>query len=339
MGLVKYLAQRPAVERAIERDKPRLGTLEKRLLQEQQNTVKQAEILYALSFVSTGLASCDQLRYEIAERIMTGLVVGSSGWGVTLNSGAVISELATAHVLRALSANGFPVSASIHEELRGRLLARARSSGGTVDEVYVSTFVLQVLIETSLIQRSEAVLVFDYLWLRLKDKLAEPRESSIDLLGDHDRDFVRVPWQIHLIADAWLVRPIRRYLASSTQAALNQIVSGVLGEGFRYPDSGPYVSTRTYGYIYGMLSIIGSHGNVVGRGDLTWGSTLISALGVVRKRHRVIQGTLWAGAVTVVAAATLIWMRSDDFSIGDLAANFVAGGVIALMAWTTRRLR
>jgi hypothetical protein len=163
------------------------------------------------------------------------------------------------------------------------------------------------------------------------------REANIDVLGGPTNDFVRVPWQLHLMALSARNRPWRRFLTPPMQRLLGQTVDGVLrGPGFRYPESGDNVSTRTYAYIYETVSTILAARSGVASVDSKVARVLRTAERPRRPLRRLARTLATVGVVAVIGFSIVMWLLGRAGGWKDLAPNFVAAMLITLFGWVAR---
>jgi hypothetical protein len=154
------------------------------------------------------------------------------------------------------------------------------------------------------------------------------------VLGGPTNDFVRVPWQLHLMALSARHRPWRRFLSPPMQRLLGEAIEGVLqGPGFRYPESGDNVSTRTYAYIYETVStILGARSGPTSV-DSTVARVLRTAERPGRPFRRLARMLATVGVVATIGFSIVMWQLGRTGGWGDLAPNFVAAMLIALFGW------
>ncbi|MFE0590691.1 hypothetical protein [Micromonospora echinospora] len=336
-GIVGYLRDRERIERALAVDDRTRAVVLDKLRHDDTSTIKQAEFLYALTFVPNGLAACDDLKTAFSGRLLAGGTANSQGWGFILGADYPPHPLATAHALRALSRNGHDVD-PWRTSAKQALLSRSVNPRVHLHEAAVDCFLLQVLLEIDALSGREGRAIFDSLWPLLGRELETPREINVDFFDGDRQNFVRVPWQLHLAVTASMVRPYRRYLSSAVQRPLKRVTAEVLDEkGFRYPESGEHLSTRTYGIIYDSLWQLG--GRTRGRGLID--RTVLGAIALVgaplRVAHRILGVTAALLALTVLVAGLWSWHRSPARDWSDLAPNFISSAVLAVLSYTVGR--
>ncbi|MCX4472013.1 hypothetical protein OOK41_17145 [Micromonospora sp. NBC_01655] len=337
-GIVNYVRDREGIEVTLAEHDDRIRTIVlDKLRHDSASTIKQAEFLYALTFVPNGLAECDDLKTAFSNRLLTGGTDDGQGWGFILGPDQVPHPLATAHALRALARNGHPVDRWITATKQG-LLGRAAQPRRNVPEAGVDCFLLQVLVETDALTGREGRLVFDGLWRLLRRDMDRPREINVDFFDGDRQNFVRVPWQLHLATTAAMLRPYRRYLSGDVQRPLQQIAADVLEErGFRYPESGEHLSTRTYGILYDTFSQLSGRTGARGHPDNIVLRVISSVDTPLRMGRRLLRLTAALLAAIVLAAGLWSWAEEATRSWSDLAPNFISSAVLAVLSYAVGR--
>ncbi|WP_460971764.1 hypothetical protein [Spirosoma migulaei] len=79
--------------------------------------------------------------------------------------------------------------------------------------------------------------------------LSENNEVNIEYWYGGKHEYIRIPWQVYLIALAAKHSPIN-FSKLVTQERLNELVRSTASNGFKYSYSGPYISSRTNSIIY-----------------------------------------------------------------------------------------
>lgn len=336
-GLLRYLARRKRIELDTARtDAEQRSLWRQKLPRDESNTIRQAELLLSLTYVPNALAASDGMKGQVADRLLRGRSQDGNGWGYTLTDRATSSLLPTCHAIRSLARNGNDVNAELEHVARA-LHQRIRRHEPDIGTAYIDCFAMLVLEELELLSVNESRTTLDHLWRVLANHLAMPREANIDVLGGPANDFVRVPWQLHLMALSARDRPWRRFLSPRMQRLLGETVEGVLrGPGFRYPESGENVSTRTYAYIYETISTI-----LAARGGATSMDSRVARVLRTAERpslrvRRMARTLATVGVVATIAFSIVMWQRGNTGSWKDLAPNFVAAMLLAAFGWVAR---
>ena len=83
----------------------------------------------------------------------------------------------------------------------------------------------------------------------------KPRAKHHEYVAGGRTFYVRVPWQLYLLA-ALVARhgSMWQFGSSRSQSFLDKLLSKIEGDGLRYEPSGRYLSSRTNGIAYDVLS-------------------------------------------------------------------------------------
>jgi hypothetical protein len=243
---VTYLATRDEIELEAAGSRSERQDTVAQLAKDNATTIKQAEVLYALSFVRSGIIACEKSVITLADRL---LHHGSTdaGWSVWLDDSSPSDALATAHVMRALHANRF--------DLSGESWLAKHLSTTMERRQDVSTFPLLVADELRLLPPKEIRAHFMRLWSGLKPGMAMELEAQVELLRGRRRHSVQVPWQLHMLALIARVGPTDDAQLVDACKKLAVVSGHVLAGGYTYDER---LSTRTYGIVYDTLTVVES---------------------------------------------------------------------------------
>jgi hypothetical protein len=258
--LIAYAENRDAAER----DAARTAVdFEGQLQLDSVNVIKQSELLYALTFVGSGVASTEAMQQKIADSLLEGMASGE-GWGYFTGKSQPVEPLPTAFALRALDRVGKQAPSAVlalADQLEAAL--RQRKPAGARADISVYVFCLYVLTfgrnDEPLEKRDEKMLrkLFDQLWHHLEPLLAFDIEQNVEYMHNGSHQYVRVPWQLYLLALAARLAPLRAFASLSAQGLLRRIVDGVASPGgFVYPHSGALSSSRTNAVAYEVIQTI-----------------------------------------------------------------------------------
>lgn len=297
------------------------------------NVIKIAETLLAVLKIPPGVASTENLARNLAERLKKSKKNGP-GWAYfTDGSDGVIDELPTAFALRALAAYGSDDLVPIAEYL----LKRVTDAAGSLavennSDIYVHTFSLFVLSHSDI--RGLSAPVSDYkkafsaIWNRLS-AIRENVEQNLEYWKDENKSFyVRVPWQLYLLALAAKLGSKRVLTNVATEARITSLVTEVNSKkGFRYPHSGDVPSSRTNAILYEILGLV-----KMARQQSQW----LPALRALNAMGEAMNSRIATWAVSVVAAAVIgysiyAWVMDPTKTIGDLAGEFLSVILLALL--------
>lgn len=316
-----YVDQRLEIEQSI----TAAGTSVDSLQISESNVIKLSEVLYALAGVPTSVAPREQIAKRIAELLRSARRT-DGGWPYYVENSSDESELLpTAYAVRALVAHGYNVDEST-EYLRERL----KNPGESQTDVSVQVTALYVLcfLPDSEVPNSELRAAFSSLWLRLAPLLSQDLEANIEYWGGR-MSYVRVPWQLYLLAIAAKLSPYRRFASSLAQRRLKAILGGVeVNGGLIYPHSGRDLSSRTNAILFEVLGIIREQLNVR---KLPLGPFEVYEeikKGVSSRTARYI---IRAAALGLIVFAVVSWLRERDHHIGEFAPEIISSVLLILL--------
>lgn len=311
-----------------------------------ENVIKLSEVLYALHFVRPAVAATDHLKAEIARRLGEGMRE-NRGWGYFLDSPAAeIDVLPTAYAVRALSIHGYETGEA-KQYLLQQLEARVKSEGKLGSDIMVSVLSLFVLTFSGRgnggTMRDQLRNSFRDLWRRLRPLMDQDLEQNVEYRTPHvehrgkgKNAYVRIPWQLYLLALASRLAEIRAFATRPCQDRLSSIITDVRGEGFYYPYSGNRVSSRTNAILYDALALIEREMKH------RWAYDLVAGF----DRFRRVLSSNWVlypiGFVMVAGIVISVYYWISDSSTGrlaDLAPEFVGWLAVSLLLMTLRKPR
>jgi hypothetical protein len=333
--LVRYLEHRKANEEQVPSfDRAWLAN---QLTRDNANVIKISETLFGLDFVPTAVYPTEAFRNELASRLMTG-AVNSRGWGYFLDRRGEPQLLPTAHAVRALARHGYPVDHPVDFMLKALKSPNGATKGISRADISVQVFCLFVLCftktERPLVAREQLKDLFVPLWHRLESLLSDDIEQNIEYSRNGDSYYVRVPWQLYLIALSCCLAPMRAFASQAVQGRLRFIVK-VVGsrDGFVYPHSGGQASSRTNAILYDVFSET-LH-------QLKSASPLLRVAHWADKVRKALNSRIaalvgYVLAVSLMVVSTVAWYLRRG-TLEDLAPNFVAWFVLLLL--TARKTR
>lgn len=338
-GIVEYIRRRDEFEIASAVERGDLAYWTEKLDFDRLNTFKQSEVLAALTVVQHGVVAADDLRSLITCRITSGRCDDGGGWGFALKPSVESHVLPTARVVHALALNGQDVTSEA-AQLCESLMKRSIQSDYPLDAVYMDTYVLHALLASDAISSREARRVQDRHWRLLSSDLVPVREANHDHLDGLKTRYVRVPWQLYLIANAAEVRPLRQYLGQRAQCSLSIVCDQVLSDDdFRYPDSGKYISTRTYSILYECIDQMVGDQSRPARFDMTIGRVLEFLSRPASVTKHLLTWVIGVGALLVSAVSVLDWIRTPSREWADLAPSLVVAAILSVFAVLSSRKR
>jgi hypothetical protein len=166
-------------------------------------------------------------------------------------------------------------------------------------------------------------------WSPLEPLLDEDIEQNVEYWHGDETEYVRIPWQLYLLALAaeysrW------RFAGFRAQRRLTEVIEAVRSRSFKYPYSGRYLSSRTNSVAYDVLGSIRDRVR-----HLVWlrFANLIDSI-------RVFSGSRAVRRISAVLAGLIIvyaireWLRTGH--LADLAPELLASVIALILAWARR---
>ena len=325
--IVRYLTHRIDIEGQIGSHETRDDRVEKATLDE-DNVIKNSEVLYALKFVKATVPERHDLATRIAGRLHTGIVQGK-GWPYFLGDGSIPQPLPTAYAVRALAMHQYDVREPVQY-----LVTQLESPASRQTDIWVQVaciFVLAYLPSGSAdIDDDKLKSSLLSLWGKLEPLLRQDLEANIEYTYKDLNYYVRVPWQLYLICAAARLKPLQCFGSSVAQRRLSSIVQAVNSRrGFIYPHSGDGLSVRTNGILYDVLALI--------KEEMKPRSFMLRPF-YIWDNIRVFFGSQLVRAATILVILALIvagiwdWVRKPDASIGDLGPELLGGVLLFVLS-------
>jgi len=330
--LIRYLNDRsqheshaglPVNDRAIQRD--------------QINVIKQAELLYALSRVPDSVAHVKALRTKIAITLKESLIRPGddnsiAGWSYFTDDPASGPQvLPTAHAVLALAAANEEVAQPLE------FLKRSLEDDNAEEEADISIriFALYVLVFRKGAEHARAESdsqlrnMFDGLWDRTVRLLAlESIEQNVEYWRESETLYVRVPWQLYMLALASRLRFYRRFSTTAAQFRLREITTALMEKRFRYPHSGKRTSSRTTSIALEVCMHL--------VGEIRRQEWIVKAFVFVDRfrTSRILRWGSGVGAALLALWSVYQWWFSPDSSFGNLAPEFIGPVLIGILLWS-----
>jgi hypothetical protein len=319
--LVHYVDQQSSIEQLL--SDPDLSPADLRT--SDHNIIKISEMLHALASVPTSLAPREQLATRIADNLISHRNP-DGGWPYFIGSTTSTSHLLpTAYALRALSCHGYDVSASV-----AFLDEHIRSPSSDQTDIFIQTLAIYVLCYLPDIYRQdrEPRKPFQDIWSKLSPLLNQDLEANIEYLTSKI-NYVRVPWQLYLIASAARISPYRRFASAKAQRRLKSILDSVQAQGgLLYPHSGRELSTRTNAILFDILNQVDN--------ELKVRRLPLHPFVLLERYKSVIASTAFQYCVRVIVLAFAIfavihWLTSRETSVSELAPELVSSLLLILL--------
>ncbi len=329
--LVVYLANRETFEAEAITGSARDQRLE-RVARDNRNVIKQSELLFAYSVISSAVPGSELVVTSAIATLQRGLLEGR-GWAYWTNDATESPQpLPTASAVRALAAH----RQDVREPVR-YLMSVIEADTAVHADISVQVASLYTLAflpdEETFVQRERLHKVLRRLWRRLEPLLNQDLESNIEYSSAGENFYVRVPWQLYLVAIAARL-DIRLFAGALPQRRLEAIVGQVLDtHGFVYPHSGDHISARTNAIVYEDIGLVLNSWPQsawllqpylwIDKARLLLGSRIVTYAGV--------------GVALLLAAASIgAWLNSAQRSITELAPNLVAALLIFMLSGRKR---
>ena len=323
--IVSYLVSRTDIEVGL--TTTNTEQVQRGIDRDNQNVIKVSEVLYALSFVDGSVKGREGLIGDLAEALRKGIIHGN-GWDYFLDGSEKPELLPTAFAIRALAEHGYDEDIEGPAKfLQGFLKDPKEESWKSRADINVRANCLYVLTFSKgldrLVDRSVLKKAMSALWRRLEQLLHEDFEQTIEYQCHDDHFYVRVPWQLYLLALASRLSPWKRFASGAAQRRLHAIVeSAVAREGFSYPHSGDRLSSRTNAILYESLGILEEN---LRTPQALWPFYLVDR---VRGFISRIVPYLALGAAGWV---TVCWVRTGG-TVSELGPELVGAFLLALIA-------
>ncbi|MFC5288094.1 hypothetical protein ACFPM7_13625 [Actinokineospora guangxiensis] len=328
-ALIEYLRARPEVEPALARDEHDRADMRRKIRLERIDTFKTADVVYALSFVPAIVSGKDALLRELVDRVQAARLP-AGGWATQLAADRTHDPFATAHVLRALHAVGAPM-----DPVDVRTLVDALATPG---DPYARTFLMSVLLDIGGGEHTELVRAeFARVVGQLREQCGTYAEANFEYTIGKRQYYVRVPWQLYLIQVVLGLSSGLAFFSAFWQKQLLGVVERINSpEGFVYAQSGHAQSTRTYGIVFDLMRRVAQRCR-----SATWFN---AAGGFINRVTRVAdsgvtQALVVVAGIAVVVVTTVRWFGDDGADAGELAPNFLAAAVVALLQWGLLRAK
>lgn len=308
-----------------------ISPADEKTIRDAANVIKIAEVLYALAFVRASQTDGRNLITRLATRLQNAIRDGN-GWAYFTDVEAPPELLPTAYAIRALNSHGYTVSQQaswLHDSLRreGQAPPDPRTASADITTRIACLFALSFPrkpTDNGAVFEDLAALL-NPIWKAMEPSLAEPIEQNVEYVG-HERTFyVRVPWQLYLLALSAKHSYFLKFSSYRTQQLLDNLLRAIDQKQMRYPQSGRLLSSRTYGIAYDVLSIV-ERENYSRRSY--WPAYAID-------RTRIIFGSKLVRALASIIAGILItfvlyrFVTNPHRDIADIAPDIIA----ALLVW------
>jgi len=300
------------------------------------NVIKLGELLYGLYFVTVAQAERDRLVNSVADRLMKSLI-NNRGWGYFIGEESP-ELLPSAYAVRGLAQHGYDVSGP-RKFVLDSLVAKNRTTGTSPADLttaiacaYCLTFCKREGTAQDPVLRS----AFMSAWPSFEPLFGEDieqnleywREKTTDPMRDRKTEYVRIPFQLYLMALAAEYSRWRRFAGFRAQRRLKSTLDALRNASFKYRYSGRCLSSRTNGIAYDALAYIREH--------VRHFTTLRLAYTVDRVRvavgsvpFRIIAA---AGVLVFSCLSVRAWLAAGG-KLADLAPELLVSLIALVLAW------
>jgi hypothetical protein len=294
-----------------------------------KNVIKLGELLYGLSFVTTAQAERDRLVKHVSATLTESLV-GGNGWGYFLGD-AEPQLLPTAYAARGLAENGYDTTAP-RKFLLDTLTVKDDSASAEAADLTTAVACSYCLTFSRILGSQKSSSLRDRFcsaWRPLEPLLGEDIEQNLEYWHGKNTYYVRIPWQLYLLALA-SEYSLWRFGGFRAQRRLRTVISALRSGSFKYPYSGKNLSSRTHAIAYDALEAIR-----VRIRRLVWLRVVY-----VTDRSRVFVGSRFVRVIATGLALLFIsysvkgWLHTGRVS--DVAPELVASFIALILAWAKR---
>lgn len=303
---------------------------------DENNVVKISEVVIALNRVPAGA----DLVAQLAKRIRSNFAQGE-GWSWFFDDQGAPEPFPTAFACYALSCVGSGTEVEKARRYLMKCLREDYPKNGTgkmhADTMtYVFCLYIMTLLtagQTTSAERQFLKDTFDRMWDRLEPLLGDDLEQNIEYWDRDKTRYVRIPWQLYLLALASHYRVHRRFSSLAAQTKLAHILDMVKHDGYIYPYSGKLLSSRTYAILHEVLGVI--HRNIEHR-------HLVPVIrlwdyAVRRLRTKSVRALVFVLVTVALAYVGYRWylIRSQgDFS--GIFGNIIAAWLLYVLSWAQK---
>ena len=261
--LVKYAGDRHSIEHARKADSMAEQVLsDSKCTLDAQNVIKVGELLEAMAYAQQGAADVSVVLSELGSRLKNSIREGK-GWYYFADEKRPPKMLPTAYAMMGLAAAGMYEDARIAEKyLTEELLRFYQSPSTSPEDSQTRAIHIACLYTVTFRKRPDGQVdteglrgVFQALWKRSHAELAHDDEQNVEYWRHLNKScYVRVPWQLYLLALAGHYSFGWNFSRSAAQNLLTRTVrTASAAGGFVYPHSGQRPSARTNAVLHEVL--------------------------------------------------------------------------------------
>lgn len=224
------------------------------------NIIKNSEILFALSYVHSGTANTENLKEIISTKLFESRN-NDCGWPYFVDIEEDSDMYFTSSVYLALRSHNYNKLQNTKDFLIEKLKKYKKENIPDPTTFSKLCFIVYTFVKFKEHTKSKEtkkllIEVFNKLWKSEFCVINSDFEQNIEYPGKQKHYYVRIPWQLYLLAVANSLVP--RYFAQRKSISrFNSIIKSIIEEnGFIYKQSGKNISSRTYAILFETLSTI-----------------------------------------------------------------------------------
>lgn len=303
------------------------------LSRDKNNIIKNAEILYALSYVQSGTANTEELKDKIHQKLMN-CKNSDGGWAFFTDFSDDSDIYSTALVYLALSSHNYNGLNNTLEYLIEKLkLYKIEKipDPTTFSKLCFLVYSLVKLKFHSISKENKNLLIhiFKKLWESEHCILNNEFEQNIEYPDRQRHYYVRIPWQLFLLSIANDLSP-RYFAKGQCISRINNALSSILDDkGFIYKHSGKNISSRTYAILFEVLN------NIEESFKINWRFYLNNAIDGIRSfiGNKIFRNTLSIFGALIVFLFIAFSLRDNSLKIKDITPSIVASLLIITLTF------
>lgn len=263
--LVEYVVNRTNIEQAARLDDGVQQHIAKGKCDlDSKNVIKVSEMLEALAYAQQGQVDVSQHIAQFATLLKTN-ISDDKGWCYFIDEKRSPEMLPTAYALIGLSAAGFyPEASKAEQYLMDELLRAYHSGGGMTIGAQDRAIHIACLYAITFRKRLDGQCptetlspIFNSLWRCSGQEWSHADEQNVEYWHNLEKScYIRIPWQLYLMALAAHYRFTWRFSRSRAQRFLDAVAHAACSAGFTYPHSGDLPSARTNSALHEVLGLI-----------------------------------------------------------------------------------
>jgi hypothetical protein len=312
-----------------------LGSSDKRQ-QDTLNTIKLSEVLLSLKHLQP-IVQKESLLKALADKLKARMKP-DLGWSYFVDPVASSDRLPTAFATAALYQFGYTEESrksaeGLYRHLKETYLSADRLRQISMADLTIDVFSLYILTFEAPIGAHDDDLrnVFHVMWKGRWSLIETGSEQNIEYWYERGKScYVRVPWDLYIIALAAHYDLRNAFCSSALQRRLLVILDQVLDGGFRYSHSGKLVSSRTNAILFEVLFHV--------RREIE-GKSLRTGL---KERFDALLASAWTRASLVLLAVGFIvwvlysWFKSDQ-AVTAVGPDLIGAIIFGLLGWAWKK--